>query len=56
MDEPIRSRPYSTEMACEKCCFGRGLHAAHCVLFHLGVDAAFPESDVTVEDNPIGSL
>lgn len=33
MDEPIRSRPYSTEMACEKCCFGRGKHAPFCSVF-----------------------
>lgn len=29
-DDPIRSRPYSTAMACERCCFGRGEHAEYC--------------------------
>lgn len=30
MSESIRSRPYSTAAACERCCFGRGPHAAFC--------------------------
>ena len=30
MTEPIRSRPYSTNAACEKCVFGRGAHAEWC--------------------------
>lgn len=29
-DEPIRSRPYSTAAACERCVFRRGFHADWC--------------------------
>ena len=36
MPEVIRSRPYSTEMACERCVFGRGQHADFCRYYLTG--------------------
>lgn len=35
MSEPLYSRPYSTDAACEKCAFGTGRHAEFCYLHVL---------------------